>query len=196
MKHILLSILITLINFTPGFSQSSGFIEDFTLPNVVTGQEFSLRAYEEVPTVVVIFTSLNCPYAQLYEDRIAQLIGDFQSDDLRFILINPNNPKRSVKDSMGNMVRTAQEDQLTVPFLADHNQRAARMFGAEKNPEVFVLSRQRKSFKIVYQGAIDDNPQVAHDVSHYYLRDFLKATKSGKTYSLHTTPATGCMIKR
>ena len=196
MKHILLSILITLINFAPGFSQSSGFIEDFTLPNVVTGQEFSLREYEEVQNVVVIFTSLNCAYAQLYEDRIDQLIDDFQGDDLRFILINPNNPKRSTKDSMGNMVRTAQEDQLTVPFLADHNQRVSRLFGAEKTPEVFVLSRQRNSFKIIYHGAIDDNPQVPHDVKHYYLRDFLKAAKSGKTYSLRTTPATGCMIKR
>ncbi len=142
MKYSSLIFLVVLLSSTAGFSQGSGFIDDFTLPNVVTGQEFSLREYEEASTVVVIFTSLYCPYAQLYEDRIDQLIRDFQSDDLRFILINPNNPKSSSKDSMENMVRTAQEDPPAAPFLADHNQRVARMFGAEKTPEVFVLARQ------------------------------------------------------
>lgn len=196
MKYALLLMLIPLASFSVGPWQGSGFIEDFKLPNVVDGQEFSLREYEETPTVVVIFTSLYCPYAQLYEERISKLINDFQGDDIRFILINSNSPKNSPKESKENMSRMAQDKSLSVPFLADHDQRVARLFGAEKSPEVFVLARQKKSFKIVYQGAIDDNPQVPSDVHHYYLRDFLKASGSGKTYSLRTTPATGCMIKR
>ena len=196
MKYLLLLIFIVWADFASPFWQSSGFVEDFTLANVVDGQEFSLREYEAVPTVVVIFTSLYCPYAQLYEDRIDDLINDFQSEDIRFILINANSPKSSPKESRENMVRVAQNKQLEVPFLADPTQRVARLFGAEKSPEVFVLSRQKKSFKIVYQGAIDDNPQVPRDVHHHYLRDFLKVSGAGKTYSLRTTPATGCMIKR
>ena len=195
MKNILSSLLIVLASFTDVAAQSSGFVEDFSLPNVVTGQEFSLREYEDVPTVVVIFTSLYCPYAQLYRDRINQLISDFEGEGTRFILVNPNNPKNSAKDAMENMIRAAQERQLLVPFLADHQQRVARLLGAKKTPEVFVLSRQRKSFKVVYQGALDDNPQVAKDVNHHYLRDFLETSKSGATYSLRTTPATGCMIR-
>ena len=195
MKYLLL-IFIPLLgfNFKPG--QSSGFIEDFTLPNVVDGQEFSLLEYETVPTVVVIFTSLYCPYAQLYEERIDHLIGDFQGEKIRFVLINSNSPKSSPDESKESMVRRAQQKQMSIPFLADHNQRVARLFGAKKSPEVFVLSRQKKSFKIVYQGAIDDNPQVPQDVHHHYLRDFLRSSSNGNAYSLRTTPATGCMIKR
>ena len=196
MKQLLFFILIPLVGFIPQPWQSSGFIEDFKLPNVVDSQEFSLREYEAVPTVVVIFTSLYCPYAQLYEERIRNLIRDFQGENIRFILVNSNSPKTSPKESKENMAQMAQEKQVSVPFLADHNQRVARLFGAEKSPEVFVLSRQKNSFKIVYQGAIDDNPQVPNDVHHQYLHDFLKASGSGKTYSLRTTPATGCMIKR
>ena len=196
MKHFLAFLLVPLISFTSTSYQNSGFVENFTLPNVTDGQEFSLQAYKEVPTVVVIFTSLSCPYSQLYEARINELISDFQSENIRFILINPNNPKSSPKDSMKDMVRVAQEKQWQVPFLIDQNQRVARMFGAKKTPEAFVLSRQRKSFQIVYQGAIDDNPQVARDVHHAYLRDFLKASEAGKPHSLHTTPATGCIIRR
>ena len=195
MKFFLLVVLVSLVSLAFRPWQSSGFIEDFTLPNVVDGQEFSLREYEAVPTVVVIFTSLYCPYAQLYEERVGTLIRDFQGENARFILVNANSPKSSPKESKENMARVAQDKQLSIPFLADHNQRVARLFGAEKSPEVFVLSRQKKSFKIVYQGAIDDNPQVPRDVHHHYLRDFLKALGSGKSYSLRTTPATGCMIK-
>lgn len=196
MKYLILFLLVILTSFAPSFGQSSGFIDDFTLPNALTGKEFSLKEYEDVPTVIVIFTSLQCPYAQLYEARINNLIDDFQDEDTRFVLINPNNPDNSPSDTPENMMRAAQGQQLSVPFLSDRNQRVARMFGAEKTPEAFVLSRQRNSYKIVYQGAIDDNPQVAKAVKHHYLRDFLKAADSGKTYSLRTVPATGCMIKR
>ena len=196
MKYFCLSLFLSLSSFASPPWQSSGFIEDFTLPNVVNGQEFSLREYESVPTVVVVFTSLYCPYAQLYNDRVTSLIDDFEGDNIRFILVNSNNPKSSPKESKENMANFASNSDLQVPFLADPTQRVARLFGAEKSPEVFVLARQKKSFKIVYQGGIDDNPQVPNDVHHRYLRDFLKASGAGKTYSLRTTPATGCMIKR
>ena len=193
MKYFLVVYLLFPLT---SIGQGSGFVENFALPNTVDGQEFSLRQYESVPTVVVIFTSLYCPYAQLYDERISELIGKFQGENIRFILINSNSPKSSPKESKENMARIAKENQWTIPFLADPNQQVARLFGAKKSPEVFVLSRQRKSFKIVYQGAIDDNPQVPRDVHHRYLYDFLSTSANSKSYSLSTTPATGCMIKR
>ena len=196
MKCWILITLSTLLTLTASYGQSSGFVEDFTLLNVVTDQQFSLKEYDDASTVVVIFTSLYCPYAQLYESRIDRLIQDFQDGDTRFILINPTNPNKNQKDSMENMVRMAQINQLSVPFLVDSQQRVARMLGASKTPEAFVLARQDKSYKIVYRGAIDDNPQVVNDVRHQYLRDFLKVAEAGKTYSLRSIPATGCMIKQ
>ena len=190
MKNLLFCALLPLTCF----GQGSGFIENFTLPNVVDGQAFSFKQYDSVSTVVVVFTSLYCPYAQLYDDRIRDLINDFQSERVRFLLINSNSPKSSPKESKQNMARIANEKQWGVPFLADHSQQVARMFGAEKSPEVFVLSRQKKSYKILYRGAIDDNPQVPHDVHHAYLRDFLSSSASNT--SVHSVPPTGCIIKR
>lgn len=192
--HPLTTLFVLLISAT-SYGQSSGFIENFTLPNVVTGQQFSLKEYDDASTVVIIFTSLYCPYAQLYETRIDRLIQDFQDEETRFILINPTNPNQNQQDSMENMVAVAQDKQLSVPFLVDRQQRVARMLDASKTPEALVLARQDKSFKIVYRGAIDDNPQVVDDVRHQYLRDFLKVANAGQTYSLRSIPATGCMIK-
>ena len=194
LKSLLLLLILSAFTVSP--KQGSGYVEDFTLPNVVTGKSFSLKEYDDASTVVIIFTSLYCPFAQLYEARIDKLIDDYQEEDTRFILINPTNPSQHQEDTMENMVRTAQERKLLTPFLVDSQQRTARLLGAKKTPEAIVLSRGEKSFKIVYRGAIDDNPQVAEDVRHPYLRNFLEARRAGKTYSSRSYPATGCMIKK
>ncbi|MGB3778643.1 MAG: redoxin domain-containing protein [Tunicatimonas sp.] len=194
MRYLLLSFILVMTSLTLSFAQRSDYVEDFKLSNLVSGNEFSLKDYS-APTVVVIFTSLHCPYAQLYDQRITNLINDFESDQIRFVLINPTNPANHPQDASDNLKKAIEANQWKVPFLIDPSQRIARLLGAEKTPEVFVLSRQRNSFKMVYQGAIDDNPQVANDVHHNYLRDFLKAQRTDQTAPVRTTPATGCRIK-
>ncbi len=194
MRYLLLSFILVMTSLTLSFAQRSDYVEDFKLSNLVSGNEFSLKDYS-APTVVVIFTSLHCPYAQLYDQRITNLINDFESDQIRFVLINPTNPANHPQDASDNLKKAIETNQWKVPFLIDPSQRVARLLGAEKTPEVFVLSRQRSSFKMVYQGAIDDNPQVANDVHHNYLRDFLKAQRTDQTAPVRTTPATGCRIK-
>lgn len=195
MRYLSLSFVLMMTSLTLSFAQRSDYVEDFTLPNLVTGNEFSLKDYFSTPTVVVIFTSLHCPYAQLYDKRITNLINEFESEKVRFLLINPANPANHPQDALDNLKQAIERNNWTVPFLTDPSQRVARLLGAEKTPEVFVLSQQRASFKTVYQGAIDDNPQVASDVHHHYLREFLSAQRTDQSAPLRTTPATGCRIK-
>lgn len=195
MRFLLLSLVFALISLTHSFAQRSGYVEDFTLLNLVTGSDFSLKDYSSAPVVVVIFTSRHCPYAQLYDQRITNLINDFESDQIRFVLINPSNPVNHPQDASDKLKQAIKVNQWTVPFLIDPSQRVARLLGAGKTPEVFVLSQQRGSFKTVYQGAIDDNPQVAGDVNHQYLKEFLNVRQMSQSSPLRTTPATGCRIK-
>ncbi len=195
MRHLLLSFSLVVTSLTPSLAQRSDFVEDFTLPNLVTGNEFSLKDYPSAPTVVIIFTSLHCPYAQLYNQRITNLIEEFESEKVRFVLINPTNSANHPQDASDNLKQSIMDNKWRVPFLVDPSQRVARLLGAEKTPEVFVLSKERASFKTIYQGAIDDNPQVASDVHHHYLREFLSAQRTDQSAPLRTTPATGCRIR-
>ena len=195
MRYLSLSLALVTTSLTLSFAQRSDYVEDFELPNLATGNEFSLKDYSSAPTIVVIFTSRHCPYAKLYDQRITKLINDFESDQVRFVLINPTNPANHPQDASDNLKRAIEANGWKVPFLIDPNQRVARLLGAEKTPEVFVLSKQRGSFKTIYQGAIDDNPQVASDVHHHYLKEFLNAQRADQSSSLRTTPATGCRIK-
>lgn len=195
MHYLFLTLILVITSLTYSFAQQSGYVENFKLPNLVTGSEFALEDYSSAALVVVIFTSRHCPYAQLYDQRITNLISNFESDQVRFVLINPTDPANNPQDASDNLQRAIKANGWKVPFLIDPGQRVARLLGAEKTPEVFVLSQQRDSFKTVYQGAIDDNPQVANDVHHHYLEDFLSAQRADQSVPLRTTPATGCRIK-
>lgn len=171
-------------------------ISDFTLPDVVSGNSFSLSEFNNAKAVVVIFTSHYCPYAKLYHDRIANLIDNYQGQNIRFVLINSNNPKKSVADSRENMARMINELHIKVPYLSDSNQKVADMFGAHKTPEAFLLRKTNNSFEIVYRGAIDDNPQVASDVNHLFLKEAIEAVLKGYRPLQASIHPTGCMIKR
>ncbi|MEQ9440074.1 MAG: thioredoxin family protein [Cyclobacteriaceae bacterium] len=182
--------------FSPILSQQSDQIQDFTLPNAVDGEVFSLSEYSDAKAVVVIFTSLYCPYAKLYEDRILRLVDKYDSNSIRFILINPNNPAKSKADAMTNMATEAKRSQLDIPFLSDSAQEVASLLGAEKTPEAFILTPKNGIFTIAYHGGIDDNPQVENDVKHAYLQNAIEAVAQNRSITTAPAPITGCMIKR
>lgn len=170
-------------------------IQDFSLPNAIDGKEFSLTTIGENKAVVVIFTSNYCPYAKLYDRRITTLIDSYRQKEVKFILINPNNPSQSPADSPKEMAKKAENMRWNVPYLIDNEQRVASLFDAQKTPEVFILQKRGGDYQVLYRGALDDNPQVASDVSHYYLKDALDLVLQGKPVVIDHTNPTGCMIK-
>jgi thiol-disulfide isomerase/thioredoxin len=178
----------------PLFSQELN-IEDFSLKNVVDGKEFSLSSIGDNKAVVVIFTSNYCPYSKLYDRRLSSLMDAYRKKEVKFILINPNNPSLSPADAPKEMAKKVENMRWNVPYLIDHEQRVATLFDVQKTPEVFVLQNRGGSYQVLYRGSIDDNPQVASDVSHYYLQDALDAVLQGQPVVVNHTHPTGCMIK-
>ncbi len=194
-KKILISLSILLCISFVGFSQATR-VKDFTLQNTVNNQPVSLSDFSGAKGVVVIFTSNYCPYSKLYEDRIEALVKEYSNSSIKFILVNPNNPISSKDDSVEEMAKKAKERNYNFPYLADKNQQVQEMFGATKTPEVFVLKPGVGEFTIVYSGALDDNPQVAEDVSKNYLRDALTALAGNRMPTVKNIRPTGCMIKK
>ncbi len=171
-------------------------ISDFTLPNAINGQSFTLSESGDAKAVVVIFTSHYCPYAKLYGQRINSLVSTFKGQSVRFVLINSNNPQKSTPDSRTNIIKEAQRANLTIPYLIDSTQKVADMFGAQKTPEAFVLKKGKTGFEVVYQGAIDNNPQVATDVDHNFLKEAIASVLAARSPSQAYNHPTGCMIRR
>lgn len=193
--YIFYILLSSLIFLSDNGLQSIKSVDDFTLTNAVDGSSFSLSTLKDSPAVVVLFTSNHCPYDKLYHQRIERLLDTYRKKGVKFVLINSNDSQRSPQNKPQQMAEKIKDLRWNVPYLVDDKQKVAARFGANKNPEVYVLQHRADKFHILYSGSIDDNPQVASDVSQPYLSEALDAVLAGKPVVVDETYPTGCMIK-
>ena len=195
----LYSLLAILIPFS--LAAQTGYkvgdkVEDFNLQNVKDKSAVTLTGYSSKKAIVIVFTSHNCPYTKIYEQRAKAFMQEFEQKGVAFLLINPNSPTANAEESPEEMAEAAKERDYRSPYLSDANQAVCDKFGATKTPEVFVLKNQGGSFIVKYKGAIDDNPQVASDVTSSYLREALEAVLNNQPVKITEKRATGCMIHR
>jgi peroxiredoxin len=165
-------------------------ITDFSLKST-DGSMVSSQTYSNQKAWVVIFTGNHCVYSKKYEERLMQYAKEFTPKGVGFILINSNDPLQSEEESLNNMQNRAKEKNFPFAYLQDEKQSVAKMFNAEKNPEVFVL----KGMKIIYKGAIDNNPLMPEKVTRNYLREAIEAALSSSPVKESAVPVSGCNIK-
>jgi peroxiredoxin len=180
------------------FSQYATYgqsIEGFTLPNVVNGANFSLSTLKADNAIVLIFYSGKCAYGEHYFERIKSIKDEFSAKGVKFILINSNSSAFVPEESIEEMKKFADIQNLNIPYLADKDKKVKKMLKATRTPEVFVLKPEQNQFRIMYTGAIDDNPQSASDVSHAYLKDTLLNLLNNNKIGLNQTRPVGCLIK-
>jgi peroxiredoxin len=173
---------------------------DFRLPGV-DGKTYSLASFKNSKALVVIFTAVHCPTAEVYENRIKKLVADYRERGVAFVVIQPNSPKALRLDEMGytdlgdsleDMKLRAAYRQFNFPFLYDGDtQEASRQYGPTATPHVFVFDQQRK---LRYQGRVDSNPREAY-AKVANARNALDAVLAGSPVAVEKTPAVGCSIK-
>ena len=179
-------VLLTLVSLT-GRAQ----VKDFSLANVQNGSTVSLSQFNDFKGVAVIFTSNVCPYAVYYEGRITQLVADYKSKGIQFLLINSHGEDKESNAEMANKISTWGND---VHYLAEKDQTVKDAFGARKSPEVFLLKNNGGKFLVFYSGAIDNNPQVASDVKEQYLKQNIETLLNNQSPKVGGRPI-GCIIK-
>ena len=79
------------------------------------------------------------------------------------------------------------------PYVIDRNNELADAFGANRTPECFLFN---KDLKLVYHGAIDDNPADAGNVKHRHLQQAINELIAGKEITVKESRSVGCGIKR
>lgn len=191
MKRITMLLMIV-------FWQSLSFgqsIEGFSLPNTVNNSDFSLSTYKTDKAVVIIFYSGKCAYIDHYFERIIAIKDEFSAKGVKFILINSNSSAYVPEESVDEMKNFAKKNNLNIPYLADKDKLVKNMLKATRTPEVFVLKPSQGQFRVVYKGAIDDNPQSPSDVSHAYLQDALFNLLNNSKIKFPQIRAVGCLIK-
>lgn len=168
--------------------------EDFRLKNV-NGKMVSLSDYQDEKGFVVVFTCNHCPYAKAYQDRLIEIDKKYKLLGYPVIAINSNDEKIVPEDSYAEMIKRAEEEKFTFPYLRDADQKVALSYGAERTPHVYLLNREGKDLIVKYIGAIDDNYKDPSAVSHKYLENAIDALLEGKNPDPSFTKAIGCTIK-
>ena len=112
------------------------------------------------------------------------------ANEVGVILLNSNEAYRSNGDSYDDMKDYAKKLNYNFYYVVDKNSEMANAFGANRTPECFLFN---KDGKLVYHGAIDDNPDGGEKP---YLNTAVNRLSKGETIDPDKTKSVGCTIKR
>lgn len=159
----------------------------------ISGKDITLKDAVKANGLLVMFSCNTCPYVIRNQQRTKEICEFAQKNKMGVILLNSNEANRSSSDSYEAMQKYAQAQGYTWYYAVDKNSVIADAFDAGRTPECFLFN---KDAKLVYHGAIDDNPQDASAVTRQHLKEAITETADGKTVSVAETRSVGCGIKR
>ena len=168
---------------------------EFSLNNVIDNQQVSLSSYRDKTAVAVIFSCNHCPYVIAYEERMKALHQTYAAKGVPVIAISSNDVARYPQDAPEQMKLRALEKEFPFPYLFDESQEVARAFKAERTPQVFLIKYEQETWKVLYNGAIDDNWAHPDQVTISYAADCIDALLAEKVLPYEKMPAVGCTIK-
>ena len=173
---------------------------DFCLPGI-DDKTHCLKAYASSKVLVLVFTCNHCPTAQLYENRLKKLAGDYRDRGVALVAIEPNVPDAvrldemgytDVSDSLEEMKIRAAHRHFNFPYLYDGaTQKVTQAYGPTATPHVFIFDATRH---LRYEGRVDNNPREQY-VTQHDARNALEALLAGKPVAVPKTPSFGCSTK-
>jgi len=159
----------------------------------VSGKEVTLRDAAKKNGLLVMFSCNTCPYVIKNQQRTTEVANYANTKDIGIILVNSNEGQRSDDDSYAAMQQYANKHGYKWNYVVDENSVLADAFGAKKTPECYLFN---KAGKLVYHGAIDDNPSNESAVSRKHLKEAMDQLLKGEEISVKTSKSVGCSIKR
>ena len=151
----------------------------------ISGKEVSLKDAKTSKGLLVMFSCNTCPYVIKNQGRTNEAAKHALDNGIGVAILNSNEGKRDSDDSYDDMKAYGKEQGYNWYYLVDNNSALADAFGANRTPECFLFNAEGK---LVYHGAIDDNPSDASAVSRKHLVTAIDEMKSGKDISAPAAP--------
>ena len=166
-------------------------LPDFELPDPA-GARVRLSAHAANRPAVLVFLGTECPLANLYAPRLADLARRLDSQSVRFLAINP-----LPQDTSAAVARFAREHKLPFPIVKDPDGRVAARCGVTRTPEVVLLDTARR---VRYHGRVDDQYEPGGKnrgkPTRHELGEAIRELLAGEPIRVAHTPAFGCLIPR
>lgn len=162
--------------------------DDFTLTDQ-DGRAHTLSSYRG-KIVVLEWTNPDCPFVKRHHETkttMVDLAKAYADKDVVWLAINTTHYFDMTKNK-----EFAKRLAIPYPVLDDRGGAVGKLYGATRTPEMLVID---KAGRIVYHGAIDDDPKGDKAETVNYVKQALDETLAGKPVSTPHTAPYGCTVK-
>lgn len=159
----------------------------------ISGKDVALSEAKTSKGLLVMFSCNTCPWVIKNQSRTNEVCKYAFDNGIGVAILNSNEAKRGDDDSYADMKAYAKDQGYNWYYLVDQNHVLADAFGANRTPECYLFDSNNK---LVYHGAIDDNPGDAAAVNRKHLTVAMDEMKTGKEVSVKESKSLGCTIKR
>jgi len=168
---------------------------DFTGTDI-NGKTVKLSDYAGKIVVIESYNS-DCPFCnnQYKTGAMQALQADLAAKGVVWLMVNSVNPKnfshRTPEQARQEM---AAKKIVANAWIDDSSGVIGHLYGMQTTPHMFVID---KTGTLVYDGAIDDQPDPSHDPTkaRNYVREAVDDLIAGKPIAVSQTKPYGCGVK-
>jgi peroxiredoxin len=180
------------------FAGRAAMADDAGVAIGAAAPQFSLQNYDGSTVslkelagkiVVLEWTNPNCPFVRRHyrAKTMTTLAAEYKTQNVVWIAINS-----SYTASNADNQTWAQANAIPYPILNDSKGATGHAYGASSTPDMFIIGTDGK---LLYEGAIDNNPDGSDNNRVNYVRKALDEILAGKPVSVPVTQSYGCPVK-
>ena len=162
----------------------------------ITGKTVKLDDYKGKIVVIESYNS-DCPFCNNHYKTGAMqaLQNDLAAKGVVWLIVNSVNPAHKSHRTPEQAKKEMADKKIVADAWIDDGSGAiAHLYGMKTTPQMFVID---KGGNLVYDGAIDDQPDTSHDPAkaHNYGREAVDEVIAGKPVAVSKTKPYGCSVK-
>lgn len=166
---------------------------NFELTDTITHKTLSLQELKSDTATVIMFICNHCPYVKLIQQKLIDVVKQYQQKKISFIAINSNDTKKYPADAPDKMTIEAKNHGYTFPYLFDETQEIAKAYHAACTPDFYIFDKQ---LNCVYRGRFDNaTPGNQQPVTGKDLTNALDNILAGRAVDTNQMASLGCNIK-
>lgn len=148
--------------------------------------------------VVLEWLNHGCPFVRKHYDsgNMQKLQKEYTQKDIIWLSVISSAPgKQGHVDKTGALKDKMDKKSFATDILLDKEGKVGQLYGAKTTPHIYIID---KNGTLVYQGAIDDQPDTdlkSIPVAKNYVSKALEELITGKKIINHTTKSYGCSVK-
>jgi len=168
---------------------------DFTGTDI-NGKTVKLSDYAGKIVVIESYNS-DCPFCNNHykTGAMPKLQKDLAAKGVVWLIVNSVNPKNFSHRTPEQAKAEMADKKITADaWIDDSAGIIGHLYGMQTTPHMFVID---KSGTLVYDGAIDDQPDPTHDPAkaRNYVREAVDEVVAGKPVAVSQTKSYGCSFK-